>query len=439
MTQGDPVSLMIRFAVPMVIGSIFQSLYTMVDQAVLGKFAGSTSLAAIGATTSTVSFLLLTATSVTTAVSIVMSQFVGETNQKGIRQSLVSAIYLLLGFSVVTALIGVVGARPLMKLLNTPENIIDGAVLYIRIISIFCFAQFFYNGSATVLRALGDSRTPLYFLIVCSFLNVVLDLWAVIVMHMGIAGVGLATVLSQFVSAVLCTVVMFRKYPELHLEKEDLQVNRENMLRIFKMGIQMALQSAFLSIGMMAITRIINGYGSDIVAAFTVGSSVQSLCVMFFSQFSFGFSVYAGQNYGAKKADRIHLGVKKMAVMNGSMALVMAILAEIFAGPLVSLYVNAEEAGVTAASISFVRIQSLFMPFLAWIWLLNSTLRGMGRIKETMVSSFVELGSKIGFSAGLPILMGYTGIWFAAPLGWILGALPSLYFYLKGDWEKKLR
>ena len=125
--------------------------------------------------------------------------------------------------------------------------------------------------------------------------------------------------------------------------------------------------------------------------------------------------------------------------MNGSMALVMAVLAEIFAAPLVSLYVNAEEAGVMAASISFVRIQSLFMPILAWIWLLNSTLRGMGRIKETMVSSFVELGSKIGFSAGLPILMGYTGIWFAAPLGWILGALPSLYFYLKGDWEKRLR
>lgn len=210
------------------------------------------------------------------------------------------------------------------------------------------------------------------------------------------------------------------------------------LLRIFGMGAQMALQGALLSVGMMAITRVINGFGADVVAAFTVGSNVQNLAVMLFSNFSFGFSVYVGQNFGARQAERIRRGVWEIFLLVGGLSALASALSLIFAEPLVLLYVKSEETQVIEASLSFVRIQSWFFPFLGWIWLYNSTLKGMGKIGITMISSFVELGSKIGLSILLPIWLGYTGIWFSAPIGWILGLVPDLIYYYGGFWKKAL-
>ena len=439
MTKGSPIKLMARFAIPMMIGSVFQAMYTMVDSAVLGRYVGSEALAAIGATTSTTGFILLLATSVTTAVSIVMSQYVGSQDKAKVKSGLVSAIYLTVGLGIVLGTLGFLLARPLMLLLGTPDNILDMAVTYVQLICGFGIATFSYNAVSSVLRALGDSKTPLIFLIICSILNVILDLIAVIGFKWDVDGVAFATLVSQAISAVGCTIFMFKKYPELKLSKADFTPNMKVMGKIFGMGAQMALQSAMLSVGMMVITRIINSYGSDVVAAFTVGNNVQQLAVMLFSNFSFGFSVYVGQNYGAKDAPRIKKGLNQMLLLVGGITLVACALSQIFANFLVGLYVKPEETTVIEASLSFVRIQSCFFPFLGWIWLYLSTLKGMGKIFVTTISSFVELGSKIGFSIVLPILFGsYVGIWYAAPLGWILGIIPNAVYYYGGKWVKEL-
>ena len=439
MTKGSPVKLMARFAIPMMIGSVFQAMYTMVDSAVLGRYVGSEALAAIGATTSTTGFILLLATSVTTAVSIVMSQYVGSQDKAKVKSGLVSAIYLTVGLGIVLGALGFLLARPLMLLLGTPDNILDMAVTYVQLICGFGIATFSYNAVSSVLRALGDSKTPLIFLIICSVLNVILDLIAVIGFKWDVDGVAFATLVSQAISAVGCIIFMFKKYPELKLSKDDFTPNMKVMGKIFGMGAQMALQSAMLSVGMMVITRIINSYGSDVVAAFTVGNNVQQLAVMLFSNFSFGFSVYVGQNYGAKDAPRIKKGLNQMLLLVGGITLVACALSQIFANFLVGLYVKPEETAVIEASLSFVRIQACFFPFLGWIWLYLSTLKGMGKIFVTTISSFVELGSKIGFSIVLPMIMGgYIGIWFAAPLGWILGIIPNAVYYYGGKWVKEL-
>ncbi len=437
MTKGSPIKLMARFAIPMMIGSVFQAMYTMVDSAVLGRYVGSEALAAIGATTSTTGFLLLLATSVTSAVSIVMSQYVGSQDKVKIKSGLVSAIYLTVGLGIVLGALGFFLARPLMNLLGTPDNIIDMSVTYIKLLCGLGICTFTYNAVSSVLRALGDSKTPLIFLIICSILNVILDLIAVIGFKMDVDGVAWATLISQAISAAGCIVFMFKKYPELKLTKADMSPNVKVMSKIFVMGAQMALQSAMLSVGMMVITRIINSYGSDVVAAFTVGSNVQNLAVMLFSNFSFGFSVYVGQNYGAKNALRIKKGLNQMLLLVGGITLVALALSQIFADFLVGLYVKPDETAVIEASLSFVRIQSCFFPFLGWIWLYLSTLKGMGKITVTTISSFVELGSKIGFSIVLPMIFGsYVGIWYAAPLGWILGIIPNAIYYYSGKWEK---
>ena len=439
MTQGSPVKLMLRFAVPMMIGSVFQSLYSMVDSAVLGRYVGSDALAAIGATTSTTHLLLLLATSITSAVSIVISQHIGANNKEKIRASMVSTIYLTVGVGVILGLVSIFAARPLMQLLGTPDNIIDDSVLYIQLIGGLSLATFAYNSASSILRAIGDSTTPLIFLIICSVLNVVLDLIAVIGLGMTVDGVAYATLISQAISAVLSIVYMFKKYPILRITKADLKPDMKETGTIFVMGAQMALQSALLSVGMMVITSVINGYGSSVVAAFTVGSNVQNLAAMLFSNFAFGFSVYVGQNYGACDIKRIQRGVREIFLLVGGLTLIATALALIFSEFLVGLYVKPEETEVVEASLSFVRIQAWFFPFLGWIWLYNSTMKGMGKIPVTMVSSFVELGSKIGLSIALPIIMGsYVGIWYAAPIGWILGIIPDVIYYYGGFWKKSL-
>jgi len=437
MTRGSPVKLMIRFALPMMVGSVFQALYSMVDSAVLGRFVGAEALAAIGAASSTTAFLLMLATSVTTAVSIVMSQYVGSRDMDKIRSGLSATVWLTVCVGLSLGLASALLAAPLMRLLEAPENVMGMSVTYIRLVCDLCIASFAYNAVASVLRALGDSRTPLIFLILCSVLNVVLDLLAVILLGMGVEGVAIATVLSQAVSAAGCCVYMLRKYPQFRLGRKDLVPDRKVMGRILGMGGQMALQSSLLSVGMMAITRIINGYGSDIVAAFTVGSNVQNLAVMLFSNFSFGFSVYVGQNFGAKDISRIRKGLNQMLLLVGGLSAAACLLSLLFARDLVGLYVSGEETAVIEAAVLFVRIQAWFYPFLGWIWLYLSTLKGVGRITVTTVSSFVELGSKIGFSLLLPVLMGgFVGIWYAAPLGWILGLIPLTAYYYSGRWAK---
>lgn len=440
MTQGSPVKLMLRFALPMMIGSVFQSLYHMVDSAVLGRYVGSEALAAIGSSSSSVHMLLMLATSITSAVSIVISQQIGSGNKEKIRTGMVSTIYLTVIVGVLLGLISFFVARPLMNLLGTPENIIDGAVTYIQLIGGLCIVSFTYNSASSILRAIGDSKTPLICLILCSVLNVILDLLAVIVLHMGVAGVAIATLISQAISAVCCILYMFKKYPMLRISTKDLKPDLKVTLEIFVMGAQMALQSALLSVGMMVITGVINSYGSNVVAAFTVGSNVQNLAAMLFSNFAFGFSVYVGQNYGARSIERIQRGVREIFLLVGGLTLIATTLSIIFARFLVGLYIKSEEIEVVQASLSFVRIQACFFPFLGWIWLYNSTLKGMGKITITMISSFVELGSKIGLSILLPILMGsYVGIWYAAPIGWILGIIPNVIYYYGGFWKKSLK
>ena len=379
MTQGKPINLMLRFALPMMIGSIFQSLYSMVDSAVLGRFVGSHALAAIGATTSTTGLILLLATGVTSAISIVLSQYVGANDTDRVRKGIVASGWITLLLGVVLGLISVFAARPLMQLLKTPEDVIDMSVLYIQIVCGCGIAQFAYNAAASILRALGDSKTPLYFLILCSILNVILDLISVIGLNMGVAGVAVATIGSQAISAAICILVMFRKYPDLMPKRHTLRPDMPVSLKIFGMGAQMALQSLFLSVGMMVITRVINSYGSNVVAAFTVGSNVQNLAVMLFSNFSFGFSVYVGQNFGAKNAERIKLGVRQIFLLVGGLSIFAGALTLIFSEPLVSLYVKPNETEVIAYSLEFIRIQAWFFPFLGWIWLYNSTVKGWAK------------------------------------------------------------
>ena len=438
MTQGNPTKQLVLFAIPMWIGGVFQLLYNMVDTIVVGRYVSMEALAAIGATASTTFFLMSMGNAVTNSVSIIISQAEGAKQEAGMKKSIAHAVYLTVVTGLILGLLSIFGARPLMTLMQAPTEIIDNSVLYIQIVGGLTIGQMVYNASTSVLRAIGDSRTPLYFLIFSSLLNVVLDLAFVLGLNAGVAGVAFATVISQMVSALLCTMYMLNKYPKLRPDREAWKFDISIIKGYLRIGLPMCVQSAVLCVGDMIITSVINTHGANIVAAYTVGNRVQQLATITFSNLAFSFSVYSGQNFGAKLYDRIKDGLKKGLRLIIGLALISSVIAIIFAKPLALIFMDQNSADfnpdVLEAAISLIRIQSSLFIALGAIWAVNSTLRGVGLVKVSLVSSIVELSSKIGFSILLPFVLGYIGIWMAAPIGWVLGLIPSTIYLI--NWFK---
>ncbi len=437
LTQGEPMRLLILFSIPMLVGSVFQLLYSMVDSIVLGKFISARAFASVGATTSTTGFVMMICNALVGAFTIQISQAFGAKEMKKVKHIVGQSMMLALFFGCMIGLIMAGACAPLMRLLGTPADIFDGSVTYIRITCGLFIAQMLYNTCAGILRAIGDSRTPLYFLIVCSLLNIVLDLLFAVQMGHGVAGVAWATVLAQFISAVVCFGYMWKKYPSLHFELPDMMPDIEVLQPFGRIAAPMCFQNSMLTVGMMVITRVINSFGSDVVAAYTLGSRVEQIVTVIFSQVAFSFSVYSGQNYGARLYDRISNGLKDAAKLLAVLVGIAMFVMLTFGRYLALLFINADETVILEAGLKMIRIEGIFLPALCTIWLVNSALRGMGKIRPTIVSSIIELGAKIGFSILLSSLMGYIGIWLAAPIGWVLGIVPGALYYRSGKWKEQ--
>ncbi len=438
LTNGEPLRLLILFAIPMFIGSLFQLLYNMVDSAVLGRFVSKSALAAVGATATAHSLVFMVGNAVTNAVSILVSQAWGAKDHEKVRHTVGQAVLINIVFSAIIAVLSLSFSKPLMRLLNTPDSIIEDASLYLMITCSMFFGQMVYNTAASILRAAGDSRAPLYFLIFCSLLNIVLDLAAVVWLHLDVAGVAWATVISQCLSAIVSVTYMLRKYSVLRFRKSDIRPDGKIMKEYARIAVPMTLQNVLLSVGMLAMTYVINSFGEDIVAAYTVGGRVEQIATVLFSQVAFSFSIYSGQNYGAKKYDRITDGFLAAVKLLSGLVLAAMLIMFLFGDRLCLLFVQAEETAAIEAAVKMIHIDAAFMPMLCAIWLFNSALRGMGMIKPTVISSVIELASKIGLSFLLSALMGYVGIWLAAPLGWVVGLIPGVYAFCFSGWKKKV-
>lgn len=436
MTEGPILKQLILFALPLFVGALFQLMYNMTDSIILGKFVGAEALAAIGATNTTTFGILHVAIGVTNAFTVVLSQQFGAKQDEKMKQTVSNSIWITVVMSVLLGLGIFFGARPLMELLGTPENIIDNSVLYIQIYGGLIAGQLFYNAAAAILKALGDSNTPLYFLVICSVLNVILDLFFVLVWNQGVKGVAWATVVSQTISAILCMIYMFKKYPILRFGWREAAVDGVIMKDILKIGIPLGITNAFLAVGMMVVTGVVNSFGSDIVAVYTVGGKVNQIATVTFGQLAFSFSVFAGQNFGARQYDRIMSGIKKALGIVLLLSAVSSII--IFAGAkqIALLFMNADETAILTGSVQMIHIVSFFYIFLGAIWLYNNALRGVGYVKATIVSSVVELAAKVGLSIGLAQVFGYVGIWYAEPIGWILGLFVSAAIFHRKKWMK---
>lgn len=431
MTVGNPLKLIIFFSIPLLIGNIFQQFYSMVDTIIVGRFISVDALAAVGAT-GAMSFLVIGfVLGIASGFAVITAQRFGARDEVGLRRSVATSIILGSGITVIITIIAVVSARPLLELMNTPANIMEDALSYIIVIYWGIFATMFYNMISSILRALGDSKTPLYFLIVSSIINVVLDLFFIINLQMGVAGAAYATVISQAFSGLLCLIYTYKRYPILRLHKEDFVFEWGFAWSHLNIGIPMALQFSITAIGVMVLQAALNGFGSTVIAAYTAASKVEQLVTQPFVTFGITMATYCGQNLGAKKIDRIKDGVHKCSYLSLLVSIVSALFVVFCGRYITQMFVSGEEVAVLDYAQTYLNTVALFFPALALLFLYRNTLQGIGEAFIPMMAGVAELVARFVVAFTLPGLVGYIGVCLASPLAWLAAVIPLAWKYFR--------
>ena len=438
--SGSEFRSIFWFSLPLIFGAVIQQLYTVTDSLIVGKVIGTDALAAVGATGACIFFLLSVNSGLSSACSVIISQYYGAGRQKMVRVSFVSTIYYTLVCSLVLSLAGTLCVDPLLRILLTPEDIFAQASLYLKIYMGGCLGLVLYNNIAAVVRALGDSRTPLLFLILSSLLNIGLDILLVAVFPMGIAGAAIATVLAQTISGLLCLCYALKKFPVFRVRWPDIRPSLKNIGAIASIGIPMGLQSSVLAVGDMIVTGIINSYGTIVVTAYTAANRIHQFVVIPFLQFAIAFCTFTAQNAGAGQLQRIRRGMRRSALFAAAAALAFGLMITMFRNPLIKLFLPEDDSRldvIVAVASDFLGYVPLLYPFIALIWLYNYMLRGVGAVAVPILSGAIELISKIVLPYFLGKMFGYAGVWYGYPLCWILGWIPSAVYYHSGRWTAK--
>lgn len=431
MTTGNPVKLILYFSIPLLIGNIFQQFYSMVDTIIVGRFIGVNALAALGSTGSMIFLIIGFTMGLTSGFSVIVAQFFGANNREGLRKSVATSIVLSTIFTIIITVISMLAAKPLLNLMNTPADIINDANSYISIIFAGTCATVFYNMISSILRALGDSRTPLYFLIVSSVLNIILDLVFIINFSMGVAGAAYATVISQGVAGVLCLIYASRRYDILRLKKKHFKMDKNLISQHLKVGLPMAFQFSITAIGVMVLQSAINGFGSVVVAAHTAASKVEQLVMQPAITFGVTMATYSAQNLGAGKIDRIKEGVKKCSMISLVISVISGIVVVVFGGSFTRLFISDASAEVVAYSQQYLTTVSIFFTILGLLFIYRNTLQGIGDAFVPMMAGVAELVVRVVVAFTLPALIGYAGICLASPIAWIAATIPLSIAYFK--------
>ena len=438
MTKGNTTRHLITFALPLFLGNIFQQFYNMIDSLVVGKYVGSDSLAAIG-TCSSVNFLFVSLSmGLANGIGIIVAQYFGANDEKGIRKTIANAYYLIIGAALIATLLGLFIAHPLLSLMSTPDEIMPEAVLYLRTTVCGIIFIALYNSVAAVLRALGDSKTPLYFLIMSSFINVGLDLLFVLVFRLGVFGAALATIIAQFISASVSLIYAFKKVPYYHPEKGVLKPHKDIIYNSFRLGIPMALQSSLIAISMIVLQGVVNGFGATVMAAYTISAKVDLIISQLYNAISFSLVTYSGQNFGAGRLGRIKEGYKRGVIIVTVYNLVLVPLIWILSRQIASIFVN--DAEVIELCTKALRITGVMYFALGLIYVPRGVLNGCGDAAFSMINGVSEVICRIAYSHIFTAIafIGVWGIWWAAGLTWFTVAIICNIRYFVGSWKKRL-
>lgn len=441
MTVGSPLKLILCFAIPLMLGTLFQQLYSMVDTIIVGQFLGVDALAGVGATGS-INFLIIGfCNGVCNGFVVPVAQRFGAGDEKGLRRYVANSVWLSIAFAGVMAVAVSLMTGPILTWMDTPNDIFDYAYNYIVIIFAGIPAVYLYNLTAGIIRAMGDSKTPLYFLIMSSVLNIALDIFFIIGLNMGVSGAAVATVASQTVSGGCCLIYMSRKYPILRMSREDWELRPGSVKILCGMGIPMGLQFSITAIGSVVLQTAVNGLGSVTVAAVTAAQKVNLLLGCPLDALGASMSTYSGQNVGAGRIERLTKGLRAAAIIGASYAL-FALGIQVVAGrQLALLFVDSSETLIIDQARQFMLCAAIFYSLLIFVNVVRSMIQGMGFGLLSIFSGIFEMIARsiVGFI--LVPAFGFTAVCFAHPAAWTAANLflfPA-FFQCKRILERRMK
>ena len=443
MTQGNPIRLLMSFAIPMLIGNLFQQVYSLTDSIIVGQFLGSDALAAVGST-GPITFLFFSiCNGVGSGAGIVTSQYFGAGLIHRTKRAIANAAYIMFAASMVMGVAAFFAAPLLLGLIGVPEALMENALTYMRMSCIGVPMVAVYNYSSSMLRSLGDSRTPLYFLIVSCFLNIVLDILFVYNFGMGVFGAAFATIIAQILSGVGCLLYALKFNSYFHLTKEDMQPDGEIVRQSVRLGLPLALQWSLISLSSTALQMFVNSFGAEAMAAFTATNRIEQLIHMVYGSISAALATYAGQNFGAHNMKRVKEGFRYGLLIASVFTVVMMAVYQMMSTLIMQLFVK--EQPVILIGSAALKLTSWFYVFLAVIYMSRGVLNGVGDAMFALINGVVEVICRITLPMLLVALIpgvDMMGIWWVTVLTWIISAafcvLRYVFWYKKADFSKSV-
>lgn len=437
LTTGNEGKLIFQFALPMLFGNIFQQMYNVVDSIIIGKVLGKEALAAVGANFPLIFALISFVVGIAIGSTVIVAQYFGAKKMDLVKRTIDTLYIFMFGASIFLTIIGIWGSKYIFNLISLPDDVIPLAVDYFNVYAIGFIFFFGFQGTSAVLRGLGDSKTPLYFLIVATLMNIALDLFFVLVLKWGVKGVAAATVISQ-AGAFISIVIYLNLYHKfLDFSPLKMRFDTEIFKKSLRIGLPSGFQQTFVSIGFLALYRIVNMFGTPTIAAYSIAMRIDMFAAMPAMNFSAAISTFVGQNIGANKYERIGKGLNATLLMTSVISVVVSGMAIIFAKPLMYLFTN--DAEVVGIGIQYLYIVSGFYVIFSIMFTLGGVLRGAGDTIFPMIITIFSLWIiRIPLSYFLSVEIGSNGIWWGIPIAWVVGVIASLTYYKTGRWKKRV-
>lgn len=423
MTEGEPLKLILPFMVPLLIGNIFQQLYNIADVIIVGRTIGVNALAAVGSVTPLFMMIVVLTIGLSNGCTVVTGQRYGAGDMDGMRRSIGTCSVLSIIFTILVVLLYHVIIDPVLMLMNIPSELLADAKAYVMIIVDGLFAMMAYNLLSGIMRSLGDSKTPLYFLIVSSIVNIALALFFIQVLGWGVPGSAIALVIAQAVSAILCIAYIYKRFPQLHIGRKDIRLDWPEVWEHLRMGLPMAVQFSVLGVGIIVLQAVCNKFGGQQIAGFTAATRVEQMALQPMISSGFAMAVFTAQNYGARRFDRIREAVRKCSMLSLGFSAFAALCMFLFGEHIIGIFMENPGPEVMEAAHLYILYTVPVYFFLSQIFIYRNACQGMGIGLVPMLSGFIELIMRSGAAIYLSEAFGYIGACVASPICWISCAL----------------
>lgn len=433
LTKGPVVKSMLLFAIPMILGDLLQQCYNIADTLIVGQFLGKTALAAVGSSFTLMTFITSIILGLCMGSGALFSIRFGQRDEKGLKQDLCASFFFIAFISILLNIIAYICLDVLKLFLSVPHEVWGDMRCYLLYIFMGIIAIFLYNFFSAYLRSIGNSVIPLIFLAISSILNIILDLYFVLVLKMGVGGAALATVLSQYVSGIGIMLYTLLKYKEVLVIFKISYLKRERIKQIISFSLLTCIQQSVMNLGILMVQGLVNSFGTVVMAAFAAAVKIDAFAYMPVQDFGNAFSTFIAQNYGAKEKERIQKGLKEAVRISSIFCIIIYILVYIFAKPLMMIFVDAKETSIILEGVRYLRIEGAFYICIGCLFLLYGLYRALGRPGMSVVLTVFSLGTRVALAyilSSIPAL-GVTGIWWSVPIGWALADLVGLVYYKK--------